>query len=179
MRNDLCHIVSSTTEDRFDRADSLEEALRIEGLLRRHAQVTEHERRAFDGNFSDFTSFQHMSGERIEIPVVISSALDSAVGIAAGLQEGEPVWRMPLFKGYRRLLDSKVADINNAPGVAFGGAITAALYLQEFVPDDVPWAHFDMMAWNNSAKPGRPEGGEAQAARAIFGAIEHRVSNRG
>jgi len=99
--------------------------------------------------------------------------------IASGKQVAEPVWRMPLFKGYRRLLDSKVADINNAPGVAFGGAITAALYLQEFVPDDVPWAHFDMMAWNNSAKPGRPEGGEAQAARAIFGAIEHRVSNRG
>jgi leucyl aminopeptidase len=95
--------------------------------------------------------------------------------IASGKQVAEPVWRMPLFKGYRRLLDSKVADINNAPGVAFGGAITAALYLQEFVPDEVPWAHFDMMAWNNSAKPGRPEGGEAQAARAIFTAIEKRV----
>jgi leucyl aminopeptidase len=95
--------------------------------------------------------------------------------IAAGKEVAEPVWRMPLFKGYRRLLDSKVADINNAPGVAFGGAITAALYLQEFVPDGVPWAHFDMMAWNNTAKPGRPEGGEAQAARAIFTAIEKRV----
>jgi leucyl aminopeptidase len=95
--------------------------------------------------------------------------------IAAGHEVAEPMWRMPLFKGYRRLLDSKVADINNAPGVAFGGAITAALYLQEFVPDDVPWAHFDMMAWNNTAKPGRPEGGEAQAARAIFTAIEKRV----
>ena len=95
--------------------------------------------------------------------------------IASGKSVAEPVWRMPLFKGYRRLLDSKVADINNAPGVAFGGAITAALYLQEFVPDDVPWAHFDMMAWNNTAKPGRPEGGEAQAARAIFSAIEQRV----
>ena len=78
-------------------------------------------------------------------------------------------------KGYRRLLDSKVADINNAPGVAFGGAITAALYLQEFVPDDVPWAHFDMMAWNNMSRPGRPEGGEAQAARTIFTTIEKRI----
>ena len=95
--------------------------------------------------------------------------------IAAGKAVTDPMWRMPLFAGYRRLLDSKVADINNAPGVAFGGAITAALYLQEFVPDDVPWAHFDMMAWNNTAKPGRPEGGEAQAARAIFSAIEQRV----
>ena len=95
--------------------------------------------------------------------------------IDAGRSVTDPMWRMPLFAGYRRLLDSKVADINNAPGVAFGGAITAALYLQEFVPDDVPWAHFDMMAWNNSSRPGRPEGGEAQAARAIFAAIEKRV----
>src|SRR5690348_837180 len=97
--------------------------------------------------------------------------------LAAGKDVADPMWRMPLFKGYRRLLDSKVADINNAPGVAFGGAITAALYLQEFVPDDVPWAHFDMMAWNNASRPGRPEGGEAQAARAIFGAIEKRIAN--
>ena len=98
--------------------------------------------------------------------------------IAAGKDVADPMWRMPLFKGYRRLLDSKVADINNAPGVAFGGAITAALYLQEFVPDDVPWAHFDMMAWNNGSRPGRPEGGEAQAARAIFAAIEKRIASK-
>jgi leucyl aminopeptidase len=95
--------------------------------------------------------------------------------LAAGRAVTDPMWRMPLFAGYRRLLDSKVADINNAPGVAFGGAITAALYLKEFVPDDVPWAHLDMMAWNNAGRPGRPEGGEAQAARAIFAAIEKRV----
>ena len=97
--------------------------------------------------------------------------------IAMGKDVTDPMWRMPLFRGYRRLLDSKVADINNAPGVAFGGAITAALYLQEFVPDDVPWAHFDMMAWNNTSRPGRPEGGEAQAARAIFATIEKRVKS--
>jgi len=95
--------------------------------------------------------------------------------IAAGHASGDPMWRMPLFRGYRRLLDSKVADINNVSSGAFGGAIVAALYLQEFVPDEVPWAHFDMMAWNNSNKPGRPEGGEAQAARAIFAAIEKRM----
>jgi leucyl aminopeptidase len=98
--------------------------------------------------------------------------------IASGKEVTDPMWRLPLFAGYRRLLDSKVADINNAPGVAFGGAITAALYLQEFVPDDVPWAHFDMMAWNNSSRPGRPEGGEAQAARAIFAAIEKRIGEK-
>ncbi|MSP77469.1 MAG: leucyl aminopeptidase family protein [Rhodospirillaceae bacterium] len=92
--------------------------------------------------------------------------------LAAGRRVADPLWRMPLFAGYRRMLDSKVADINNAPGVPFAGSITAALYLKEFVPDSVPWAHIDMMAWNNAAKPGRPEGGEAQAARAIFTTIE-------
>ena len=86
------------------------------------------------------------------------------------------MWRMPLYRPYRRLIDSKVADINNVSTTAFGGAIIAALYLQEFVPDDVPWAHLDMMAWNNSTRPGRPEGGEAQAARAIFATIEKRVT---
>jgi leucyl aminopeptidase len=96
--------------------------------------------------------------------------------IETGKEVHDPMWRLPLFVGYRRLLDSKVADINNAPGGTFGGAITAALYLKEFVPDDVPWAHFDMMAWNNTGRPGRPEGGEAQVARAIFATIEKRIS---
>jgi leucyl aminopeptidase len=96
--------------------------------------------------------------------------------IASGEAVADPMWRLPLYKGYRALLDSKVADINNVSAGGFGGAITAALYLQEFVPDDVPWAHFDMMAWNTSSRPGRPEGGEAQAARAIFATIEKRIS---
>ena len=91
--------------------------------------------------------------------------------VAAGEAMTDPLWRMPLFPAYRRMLDSKVADINNVSAGAFGGAITAALYLKEFVPDDVPWAHFDMMAWNNTSRPGRPEGGEAQVARAIYRTI--------
>jgi leucyl aminopeptidase len=94
--------------------------------------------------------------------------------VAAGREVTDPMWRLPLFAGYRRLLDSRVADINNVSPGGFGGAITAALYLKEFVPDDVPWAHFDMMGWNNINRPGRPEGGEAQAARAIFRTIEDR-----
>src|SRR5471032_1034933 len=97
--------------------------------------------------------------------------------LAAGKNVTDPMWRMPLYRPYRRLIDSKVADINNVATSPFGGAIIAALYLQEFVPDDVPWAHFDMMAWNNSTRPGRPEGGEAQTARAIFTTIEERVKS--
>ena len=94
--------------------------------------------------------------------------------IAAGEEVTDPMWRMPLFAPYRQMLASKVADINNVSAGAFGGSITAALYLKEFVPDDVPWAHFDMMAWNNSSRPGRPEGGEAQVARAIYRTIVDR-----
>ncbi len=94
--------------------------------------------------------------------------------VAAGEAVTDPMWRMPLFPAYRRMLDSKVADINNVSAGAFGGAITAALYLKEFVPDEVPWAHFDMMAWNNTSRPGRPEGGEAQVARAIYRTVADR-----
>jgi leucyl aminopeptidase len=97
--------------------------------------------------------------------------------MASGEAVADPMWRMPLYRPYRRMIDSKVADINNVATSPFGGAIIAALYLQEFVPDEVPWAHFDMMAWNNATRPGRPEGGEAQAARAIFATIEKRVKS--
>jgi leucyl aminopeptidase len=96
--------------------------------------------------------------------------------LETGLEVTDPMWRMPLYKPYRSMYASKVADVNNVASSPFGGAIIAALYLQEFVPDDVPWAHFDMMAWNNTSRPGRPEGGEAQAARAIFTTIEKRVT---
>lgn len=87
---------------------------------------------------------------------------------------GDPVWRLPLHKPYRALIDSKVADISSASEGPFGGAITAALFLQEFVDDDVPWAHFDIMAWNLGSRPGRPSGGEAQGLRAAFAMIEER-----
>jgi leucyl aminopeptidase len=112
-----------------------------------------------------------------DLPALFCNNDELANGlVATGTEVTDPMWRMPLYKPYRALLASKVADINNVSPGGFGGAITAALYLQEFVPDSVPWAHFDMMAWNNSSRPGRPEGGEAQAARAIFATIEKRVT---
>ena len=85
-----------------------------------------------------------------------------------GKAEDDPMWRLPLHKGYRALLDSKVADINNVSGGAFAGAITAALYLQEFIDLGTRWAHIDTFAWNNRDRPGRPEGGEALALRGLF-----------
>ncbi|ARJ64900.1 leucyl aminopeptidase [Magnetospirillum sp. ME-1] len=93
-----------------------------------------------------------------------------------GEAEGEPLWRLPLHKPYRRMIESKVADLCNATDSPHAGAITAALFLQEFVEPDIIWAHLDIMAWNGAPRPGRPEGGEALALRALFATIAQRVS---
>jgi leucyl aminopeptidase len=91
-----------------------------------------------------------------------------------GEREADPLWRLPLWQPYRSMLDSKVADINNAGSAPFAGSITAALFLSRFVPDETPWIHGDIYAWNPSARPGRPEGGEAQAIRALFALLAGR-----
>src|SRR3954454_21072039 len=83
-------------------------------------------------------------------------------------QENDPVWRMPLWPAYDSWLDSKVANVNNAPSGGFAGSITCALYLQRFVEAARSWLHLDIYAWTPTAKPARPEGGECQAARALF-----------
>jgi leucyl aminopeptidase len=88
--------------------------------------------------------------------------------------ESDPLWRMPLFKPYRKQIESKVADITNSTDSPLAGAITAALFLQEFVGSGIPWVHVDFMAWNMSARPGRPEGGEAMGMRAAFALIEEK-----
>ena len=83
-------------------------------------------------------------------------------------EENDPVWRMPLWKPYNAMLDSKTADINNAPASPFAGSITCALFLQRFVTAAKAWLHFDIYAWSPSSKPARPEGGECQVARALY-----------
>ena len=110
-----------------------------------------------------------------ELPVMFAN--DDA--LAADLTKhgdtvGDPVWRLPLFKPYRSTLNSKVADLNNIGDMPQGGAITAALFLNEFVDAAIPWAHFDIMAWNTASRPGRPAGGEAMAIRAAFAMIAAR-----
>ena len=92
-----------------------------------------------------------------------------AVDIArCARDENDPIWRMPLWMRYDSWLDSKTADINNAPGGAFAGSITCALFLQRFVEPTTNWLHIDIYGWTPSAKPARPEGGECQAARALY-----------
>ena len=96
--------------------------------------------------------------------------------VRAGAEVSDPLWRLPLWKPYRKLIDSKVADINNVSGSPFAGAIIAALYLAEFVNSATAWAHLDMFASNASVRPGRPEGGEATGLRALYRVIRMRYA---
>ncbi len=98
--------------------------------------------------------------------------------LSAGEAASDPLWRLPLWRPYRRLLDSKTADINNVSEGGMGGAITAALYLEEFVNRTTPWIHLDLMAWNLTARPGRPVGGDAQGMRALYGLIDSRFGKK-
>ena len=101
------------------------------------------------------------------------AALASAL-VQAGHDADDPLWQLPLWKPYRRQIDSPVADLNNVSAGPFAGAIIAALYLAEFVRPSTPWAHLDLFAANATARPGRPEGGEATGLRALYRAIRTR-----
>lgn len=90
-------------------------------------------------------------------------------------QQSDPVWRLPLVGEYRKFLDTPAADLSNDPESGYGGAITAALYLKEFVTKTKSWLHLDMMAWNLSGRPGRPKGGEAMAVRALYALIKEKT----
>jgi leucyl aminopeptidase len=92
-----------------------------------------------------------------------------------GIARHDPLWRLPLWDGYGGWLQSATADTNTVSAKPFAGAIVAALFLRRFVSPSVAWAHVDLYAWNDQAQPGRPEGGEAQAMRAIFAAVVSRL----
>jgi leucyl aminopeptidase len=93
---------------------------------------------------------------------------------SAGMAVNDPVWRLPLWNRYDGMLDSKIADVNHISGGAFAGSITAALFLRRFVEKAAAWAHFDIFGWTPVARPGRPEGGEPQAARLVFETLRRR-----
>jgi len=115
-----------------------------------------------------------------EVPALFSN--DDTLGQAwqaAGQRVNDPVWRLPLQKSYRRLLESSVADLSSTGESRFGGAITAALFLEQFVPEETPWAHLDLMAWNPVARPGRPFGGEAQGLRAAYAMLDEWAASGG
>ena len=91
-----------------------------------------------------------------------------------GLVVHDPVWRLPLWQPYDALLSSKIASLNHISGGPFAGSITAALFLNRFVSNTMSYVHFDIYAWNPSAKPGRPDGGEVQAARLVYACLKER-----
>jgi leucyl aminopeptidase len=104
-----------------------------------------------------------------DLPPFYTNDETLALNVAAcATQENDPLWRLPLWPPYDSWLDSKVATINNAPAGGFAGSITCALFLQRFVEHASSWLHVDIYGWTPSAKPARPEGGECQAARAIY-----------
>jgi len=86
----------------------------------------------------------------------------------------DPLWRLPLWRGYEDTINSRVADLNNNPNYGYAGAITAALFLNRFVKQTKSWAHLDIPAWIDRAKPGRPIGGEANGARALYALLKER-----
>jgi leucyl aminopeptidase len=97
--------------------------------------------------------------------------------LAAGEAVGDPLWRLPLWSGYRDMIKGDAADLTNAPEGGFAGAITAALFLAEFVPAGTAWAHLDTFAWRPAAKPGRPKGGEALGLRAAWELLRQRFGD--
>jgi leucyl aminopeptidase len=96
---------------------------------------------------------------------------------AAGDAVGDPVWRMPLWAPYQTSIDSRVADVSSVAASPYAGSIVAALFLSRFVPRGQPWLHADIFGWNLTARPARPEGGDAQFIRALFDLVGRRYGS--
>ena len=112
-----------------------------------------------------------------EIPALFSNSERLLEGLQkASKSSGELIWPLPLHHGYRYQMNSDVADIVNSSSEGYGGAITAALYLNDFVDEKIQWAHFDVNAWNTRNRPGRPKGGEAMGLLAVFEYLQQRYS---
>ena len=97
----------------------------------------------------------------------------------AGLATADPLWRMPFWQPYDNMLKGTVGDVNHISNGPFAGSITAALFLKRFVKNAARYAHFDIYGWTPESKPGKPKGGEPQAARALFETLKKRHGVRG
>ena len=110
-----------------------------------------------------------------ELPALFSNsdALARAISVQSHTSH-DPMWHMPLWKGYDKYVSSTIADITNSPNYSFAGAVTAALYLNRFVRETTPWVHIDSYAWNAENQPGRPVGGEALGLRTLYHYLKSR-----
>jgi leucyl aminopeptidase len=86
----------------------------------------------------------------------------------------DPLWRLPLWRGYEPTLSSAVADLTNNPNYGYAGAITAALFLNRFVEKAKSWVHLDIAGWTDRPRPGRKLGGEANSARTLYALLKER-----
>jgi leucyl aminopeptidase len=110
-----------------------------------------------------------------DLPPLFSNRDEVARGIQqAGDEVEDPLWTMPLYQPYNKQIESPIADLNNTGKTSYGGCITAALFLEHFVEPEIPWVHIDTFAWNQSNRPGRPQGGEALGLRAVFRYLQQR-----
>ena len=110
-----------------------------------------------------------------DLPALFVSDEELAADIEQSSKEvDDPLWRLPLWDAYDEMLKSDIADLANASGSPMAGAVVAAVFMKRFVPDAVRWAHLDTFAWRETAKPGRPKGGEALGLRAVFASLQRR-----
>ena len=110
-----------------------------------------------------------------DLPALFVSDEELAADIEQSSKEvDDPLWRLPLWDAYDEMLKSDIADLANASGSPMAGAVVAAMFMKRFVPDAVRWAHLDTFAWRETAKPGRPKGGEALGLRAVFASLQRR-----
>jgi leucyl aminopeptidase len=104
-----------------------------------------------------------------DLPPLYSDDEDFAAGLlASGRAIGDPLWRMPFWAPYDKMLKSSIADVNHIAEGSYAGSVIAALFLKRFVKEAKRFAHLDIFAWVPREQPGRPQGGEPQAARALF-----------
>jgi len=114
-----------------------------------------------------------------EVPAFFTNDGSSAVDLMQASEAvNDPIWQLPLHQSYRYMLNSDIADIVNSAASGYGGAITAALYLKEFVPAETKWIHIDVMAYNMRARAGRPKGGEAMGLRAVVEFLQKRYTTQ-
>lgn len=120
---------------------------------------------------------------RVALGTQLPGLFTNSDSLAEGLSEAasstdDPIWRLPLWVNYRSLLDSRYADICSISSGPFGGAITAALFMETFVSKSTEWAHIDTYAWNDAARPGRPAGGEVLAVRSLYTYLARRFGTQ-
>jgi leucyl aminopeptidase len=114
-----------------------------------------------------------------QLPALFCRRMDLAREIVdLGLAERDPLWHLPLWRDYHAGIESDIADIVNTGRGAQAGAINAALFLEDFVPEGTDWMHIDLYAWNDAARPGRPAGGEAQTIRTLLAYLEQRYAGK-